>query len=331
MTPRASILLPVYNAAATLEVCLRSIQRQTEPNFEVLVVDDGSVDNTASLAQEFARRDARFRVIGRDHHGLVAALNAGIAQASAEVVVRMDGDDIMHRHRLTAQLTALEDPALSAVGCHVRLFPRARLGKGLRAYERWLNSLVTPDDIRRDAFIECPIAHPTLTIRTRVLQALQYRDRGWPEDYDLVLRLLQAGHQLAVVPRRLHLWRNDPGRLSRTDDHYSIDAFTACRAHFLSESFIRDDYVLWGFGHTGKALRAALAAAGKTVSAIVDVHPGRLGQVIHGAPVIPPDALPCHSGVPILVSVAGASARKQIRQALAEMRFLEHRDFVLCA
>ncbi len=331
--PLASVLLPVHNAATTLDVCLRSIARQTQRRFEVLVIDDGSRDDTVAIAQRFARGDDRIRVIERPHQGLVATLNAGVDDARAATIVRMDGDDIMHRDRLAAQLEALSDPTLSAVGCHVRLFPRAGITNGLRAYETWLNSLVTAGDIRRDAFIECPIAHPSLAIRTRVLAAHRYRDMGWPEDYDLVLRLLRDNHTIATVPRRLLMWRDHPARLSRTHDSYAIDRFTACRAHHLARSFVQhaDRYVLWGFGNTGKALRRALESEGKSLAAIVELHPGRLGQTIHGAPVIPPERLLAYRSQPILVSVAGAAARGEIREAMRQMQLVEHRDFVCCA
>jgi hypothetical protein len=77
----------------------------------------------------------------------------------------------------------------------VRCFPRAALGAGMRAYEAWLASVDSPERVRREAFVECPVAHPTLAIRAELLRAFGYRDRGWPEDYDLLLRLLEAGHR----------------------------------------------------------------------------------------------------------------------------------------
>lgn len=332
MIPVASVLLPVHDAARTLDVCLRSIQRQTEPRFEVLVVDDGSRDETVDIARAFAAADTRFVVIERPHAGLVATLNAGIESATSDIIVRMDGDDIMHKHRLAAQLDALADRQLSAVGCHVRLFPRRELTAGIRNYEAWLNGLHTANDVLADAFVECPIAHPTLAIRTDVLRAFRYHDRGWPEDYDLVLRLLTGGHRIGVVPQRLLMWRDHATRLSRNDDAYALDRFTACRAHHLARSFLAgDQYVLWGFGHTGKALRRALHEHGKSLAAIVELHPGRLGQKIHGAPVIPPEQLPQHRGLPIVVSVAGARARAEIREALVAMDLEERHDFVCCA
>lgn len=329
-----SVLLPVWNAASTLPACLWSIQRQTEPRWQCVIVDDGSQDGSLACARWFARQDRRFVVVSTPHQGLVAALNTGLAPCQGRYIARMDADDLMHRQRLAAQVQALaDDPALAAVGCHVRMFPRRQLPEGRRAYERWLNSLETPDHVQRDVFVECPIAHPTLVIRREVVAELGYRDRGWPEDYDLLLRLITRGSPVGVVPRRLLRWRDSPQRLSRTNPVYALERFTACKAFFLAAHVLAatDTYILWGYGGTGKALRRALLAHGKAPSHIVEVHPGRLGERIHGVPVIPPEALRHLPRRPVVVSVAGMQARLEIRQALHGMGCVEWRDFVCAA
>ncbi|MDJ0848123.1 MAG: glycosyltransferase family 2 protein [Myxococcota bacterium] len=332
--PRVSILLPVYDGARFLGPCLRSIARQTLPDWECIVVDDGSRDGSGDLARRFATRDPRFRVALRPHRGLVGALNHGLDHCRAPLVARMDADDLMHRERLARQVEALEgDARLEAVACRVRLFPRESLGEGMRAYERWLNGIDSPERVRAEAFVECPVAHPALLIRRRALQGLRYRDLDWPEDYDLVLRLLARGGRIGVVRRRLLAWRHGPGRLSRVGPAYATSRFTACKAAFLADGFLARSphYVLWGYGGTGRALRGALRAHGKQPSAIVEVHPGRLGNRIHGAPVLPPEALAERRGEPVVVSVAGAGPRALIRDALARMGFRETVDYVCAA
>jgi glycosyltransferase involved in cell wall biosynthesis len=329
-----SILIPAFDAADTLAACLRSVSRQREPRWECIVVDDGSCDETASVARSFADRDTRFRLIQQSHGGIVSALNAGLESCRAPWVARMDADDWMHRDRLSLQRAALEDePGLAGVGCHVRTFPRDGLSQGRRAYESWLNGIRSADDVAREAFVECPIAHPTLVVRRDLLQPLGFRDEGWPEDYDLVLRLLQAGRRLAVVPRRLLGWRDGPGRLSRTAPAYAIDRFTTCKAAFLAAGLLtdRDEYILWGYGGTGRSLRSALLAHEKRPSHIVELHPGRLGQRIHGALVVAPDAIPGLPRLPLVASVAGADARGKIRAALEGMGRREGLDYVCAA
>jgi cellulose synthase/poly-beta-1,6-N-acetylglucosamine synthase-like glycosyltransferase len=334
VSPLVSVLLPVWNAETTLPACLQSVQRQTEQRWQCVIVDDGSQDGSLAWAQWFAARDPRFVVVATPHQGLVSALNTGLAYCQGRFIARMDADDVMHRQRLRAQVQAMiAQPALTAVGCHVRCFPRRHLQDGFRAYERWLNGINTVESVRRDAFIECPLAHPTLLIRRQVLMVLAYRDCGWPEDYDLLLRLITQGHAVGVVPRRLLSWRDSPQRLSRASPVYALERFTACKAAFLAASFLATShtYILWGYGDTGKALRRALLAYDKSPLYIVELHPGRLGNRIHHARVIPPQTLWRLPRCPVVVSVAGAQARHEIRQAMAQMGFVETRDFVCAA
>ncbi len=334
MPARVSVLLPVYQAQSTLAACLRSLLRQSLPDWECVAVDDGSRDASLSLLRALARDEPRLRILARPHRGLVPTLRAGLAECRAPFVARMDADDWMHRDRLRAQLEALaSDARLDAVGCHVRLFPRAALGAGMRAYERWLLSIDSPRRVREECFVECPIAHPTLFARREILQELGYRDSGWAEDYDLLLRLLQRGGRVGVVPRRLLAWRHGPGRLSRTHPSYRVERFTACKAAFLAGGFLAgvERYVLWGYGGTGRSLCRELRRLGKRPEAIVELHPGRLGNRIHGAPVLPPESLRAGLGLPLVVSVAGVEARQKIRLALADMGYRETEDYVCAA
>jgi len=332
--PLVSVLLPVRDAEATLPACLRSVARQRETDLECVVVDDGSRDGSRAAAEAFAGSDPRFRVVATPRRGLVAALGAGLAACRGRFVARMDADDWMHRDRLRAQVAHLEaHPGLAAAGCHVRLFPRCSVGPGMRAYEAWLASVNGPRRVREEAFVECPVAHPTLVARAWVLRAMGYRDAGWPEDYDLLLRLLAAGHEVGVVPRRLLAWRQGPERLSRRSPVYAQERFTACKAAFLAEGLLRrrDDYVLWGYGATGKALARALARHGKHPARIVELHPGRVGETIRGARVVRPEAVGGPGGPPVVVSVAGAAARAWIRAELARRGHRETVDFVCAA
>jgi glycosyltransferase involved in cell wall biosynthesis len=325
-----SVLIPARDAAATLGACLASVARQRAADLECVVVDDGSTDATPEIAATFAGRDARFRVVATPARGLVAALNAGLAHCCGRFVARLDADDLMHRDRLAAQVAALDaDASLAGVGCHVRCFPRRTLRPGLRDYETWLRGITSPQDVARERFVECPLPHPTWMLRRDDAVALGWRDAGWAEDYDLLLRLVESGRRMGVVPRRLVAWRDRPDRLWRTHAAYAQPRFVACKAHFLARGPLRhtDAYLLWGHGETGRALRRALAAEGRRAAAIVEVHPRRIGQTIGGAPVERPESIPSLPRLPLVASVAGAAARGEIRALCARMGWREGRDF----
>ena len=334
MPPAVSILLPARDAAATLPACLRSVRRQTFGDWECVLVDDGSRDETRAVADGAAAADARVRVVPTPRQGLVPALTAGLAACRGRFVARMDADDLMHRERLARQVAHLEaEPRLAGAGTHVRFFPRRGLRDGLRAYEAWLNGIDGSARVAADAFVECPLAHPSLMLRRAVLLRHGYRDAGWPEDYDLLLRLLASGERLGVVPRRLHAWRDAPTRLTRSHPAYTLERITDCKAAFLAAGLLaRDDrYLLWGYGGTGRALAAALARRGKYPSHVIELHPGRLGNRIRGAAVVPPDALDALRGMPLVASVAGPKPRSEIRSWLDARGWRETIDYVCAA
>jgi glycosyltransferase involved in cell wall biosynthesis len=335
-----SVLVPVFNAAGTLPSTLESIRRQRGVEFECVLVDDGSTDGSVALLQRYAALDSRLRVHAIEHRGIVGALQYGLEQCHGRYVARMDADDLMHSQRLAAQAALLQaQPELVGAGCHVRLFPRLPRGKQpRREYESWLNSLRGPRDVARECFVECPLAHPTWMLRRDVFLRFGYRDMGWPEDYDLLLRLLESGHALGVVPRRLLLWRDSPERLSRRSEIYADSRFVAAKAHYLARSWLARHarYVLWGYGGTGRALCRALQQHGRHPQAIVEVHPGRLGQRIAGAPVIEPrqllEARSAPEGVlPIVVCVARSVPRAEVRAVLERLGLREQRDFICAA
>ncbi|PLX95140.1 MAG: glycosyl transferase, partial [Desulfuromonas sp.] len=122
--PQVSILMPVRNEERFLPAALRSIQKQTLRNWELVVVDDGSCDRTPEILRSFAKSDQRIRIFSQSAVGLVQALNRGLQACSAPLVARMDGDDICHPLRLEKQLQRFrDDPSVGLVACSVRHFP----------------------------------------------------------------------------------------------------------------------------------------------------------------------------------------------------------------
>ena len=336
--PAVSVLLPCRNAAPWLEECLASLFAQSLSDFEVIAVDDGSTDGTLSILQHTARGEHRLRVLTGEGHGLVAALNRAASEATAPLLARMDADDAAHPDRLLAQVEFLSDHAsVAACGTAVRLFPESSLGSGYRRYEAWLNGLVDQQDLLADLFVECPIAHPTLVVRKSVFRALAgYRDLDWPEDYDLVLRLHAAGMRAANLSRQLLDWRVHPERHSLRSGRYTPQAFRRCKVHFLRTTFLPPGraIVIWGAGKVGKPLARELLRQGTPVTAFVDLDPRKIGQEIHGAPVLAPqgfEILMSDSDPYVLAAVGSPGAREQIREALVAMNLIEVDDYRVCS
>ena len=333
--PLVSVLLPVRDGARWLDAALDSLARQTLEDFEVVAVDDGSTDATGQILRRRARRDLRMRAIARPPAGIAAALETARAAARGHYLARMDADDVARPERLERQLALLEDdPTLAGCGTAVEYFPRSALRSGALRYERWINDLVDPDAIARDVFVECPIPHPTFFLRAEAVDRIGgWRDAGWPEDYDLVLRLWEAGRRLGKVPEALLGWRERPDRLSRNHPAYSADAFRRCKVHFLERTLLegRDGALVWGAGPTGKAFGRALRRAGVRVRGWVDLDPRKIGKRIHGAPVVAPDGIGAFEGALCVAAVGQRGARQEIRAALEAAGWREMEDYVAVA
>ena len=329
-----SVLLPCRDAEDTLDEALASLVGQTLKHLEIIAVDDGSTDSTAAVLEAWAARHPRIRVLRTPPAGIVAALNAAAAVAEGAVLARMDADDVALEGRLAAQLAWLDaHPGVAACGTQVRYVPREAVKDGARRYERWVNGVVEPDVIGRDLFVECPLPHPTLMLRREAFMAVGgYRERDWPEDYDLVLRLAAAGLELGKVPEVLLHWRERPDRLSRVSPVYGTAAFQRCKAHFLGPLRLRGRRVLmWGAGPVGKGMARALQAEGHDVAAFVELDARKVGQTIHGAPVVGPRALRTYRGCYALAAVGQPGAREEIRAALSGAGWREVEDFCAVA
>lgn len=354
MTPvpppsRVAVLLPVRDNAPTLPAALASLSAQTLPAFDVVIVDDGSRDETAAVAEawiaDFADGDGkgppnarRAQLLRTPPNGVAAALQRGLAQIRAPFTARMDGDDVAHPDRLAAQLDHLDArPELAGCGTGVRMAPESAVSERAAEYAAWLNGLTSWSKVRRDLFVECPLAHPTFMFRTETLRSAGgYRDLGWPEDYDLLLRLWRAGRRFASLPQTLLDWTDSPGRASRTNSAYSLDAFRRCRVHHLRRSLLagRPGVVVWGSGPTGKSLAKEFLAQGVRVLGFVDVAPRKIGQVVHGAPVrSPQDAERAEdfAGALHVGAVARSEGRASVREAAAAAGLEDGKDFVAMA
>jgi glycosyltransferase involved in cell wall biosynthesis len=332
-TPVVSVLLPVRDEAPYLAEALASLSAQSLEDFEVIVVDDGSADGSAEIAAEHALKDTRFHVIRQSRSGIVSALERARAAAGGRYLARMDGDDVALRDRLRAQFDALESEELDACGGGIEYFPAEYVRDGSRRYEQWINRLVTVEDAGRDVFVECPLPHPTIVFRREALEAVGgYRECGWPEDYDLVLRLWSRGARFRNVDEVVLRWRDHGERASRTEPVYALEAFVRCKVHHLRQSLLDGrDVVVWGAGPVGKAFARELGRQGTRIAAFVDVDPRKIGHEVVGAPVVAVDDAPRFAEAFALGAVSGAEGRARVREMAAAQGWQDGMNFVAVA
>ena len=331
-TPALSIVFPCRDAAATVRDAVHSIQRQTFEDWELIAVDDGSADGSGRILASLAREDGRLRVVHTPPLSIVAALQEGCRLARAPIIARMDADDIARPERLEKQIQLMaRHEHVALCGVHVDVTGPAA-GEGRLRYRDWLNSLVTHEDIVRELFVECPIAHPAFMMRREDLyEAGGYQERVWAEDYDLCMRLFLAGRRFANVPERLLVWHDRPGRLSMNDPRYAPERFRALKRHYLASSYLsqRSVFHQWGAGEVGKRW---LREWGETQpAAVVDINPRKVGRSIHGTAVIAPQDLPPPGETLVLVAVGAPGARDEIRDWFAAHGYAETADYLFVA
>ncbi len=317
-----SFLIPARDAAETVQEALESALAQTVRAIEVVLVDDGSTDGTAALAEAIAARDPRVRVLRRPAEGLVAALNAGAAACRAPYLARLDADDRAHPDRVARQLEALDaDPTLGVVDGQVAFFrDDGDVPGGMQRYADWVNRVVQPEDFSRALLIESPVVHPAATLRASALRAVDgYRDGPFPEDYDLWLRLHAAGWRLRKIPEVLVEMRDRPQRLTRTHPRYGKVAFReARRAHLTATLLARPRRLwLWAARKERRAWLPWLLAQGHDVVATLDADPAADGRARLGVPVRHFSALPEIRAELGLVALGVPDWREDARVAVA--------------
>ena len=336
--PRVSVLLPARNEERFLQQAVQSILRQTEPNFELIVVDDGSTDDSRAIVERLAAGDRRIKPIHQPHSGIVAALNRGMREASGSYVARMDADDLAQPKRLELQAHYLDQhPSVGLVGSRVEYLGDARRNRGLAVFVKWSNSLVTPRDIELYRFVETPFVHPSVMFRRKLTERLgTYGDGPFPEDYELWLRWIEGGVRMAKLEETLLSWRERPDRLTRTDSRYSVEAFYRTKAPYIyrwleKHNPLHPNVIVWGSGRISRQRLRFLTDLGVRVEAYVDIDPRKIGYRIEGARVITPDELPAPGACFVLQWVASRGARAEIEAELTSRGFRLGRDYLPCA
>lgn len=317
--PAVSVLLPIRDAGRWLDPSIASLARQTLRDFEIVAVDDGSIDGSGERVERLAEREPRLRVLHEPASGLPAALATALAAARSPLIARHDADDVSHRERLERQSAFLAaHPRVDVVGTRLRLFPASATGAGMRRWAAWHNALLTHDAMRREALIDSPLAHGTAMLRRGPLEdAGGWTERGLPEDLDLWLRMFERGARFAKLSRVLYGWRQHRASATRTDPRYAIGRFVELKLGALDRTLLAG------------GRRATLVGVGDSLARWRDALGARVRDAVATArPTTPALA---RLAPPIVLVFLAASARERWRSALAEIGYSEMTDFVFVA
>lgn len=317
--PQVSVLMPVFNAEETVLRAIRSILEQSFTELQLIVVDDGSTDQSADRVASI--HDDRLVLIRENHHGVAHAANTALRHADAPLIARMDADDVAANDRIQKQRDLLLHRNLDVVGSQVRITTLSgQAVPEMGRYERWINvETLQHDQIMALRFVEFPLVNPTLLARRKYFE-FQFSQNSYPEDYELMLKAASAGMKFGKVEEPLLTWTESPHRLTRSDARYTPDAFMACRRHFLLRDVLAGVKTVdvWGAGRTGKLWLRWLHDNNISVRRIIDVGPITVGRTIRNSPVIHCDDMPDYDGTLLISAVGAMGARELIEDHAAQ-------------
>lgn len=265
--PVVTVLMPVFNGQDHLREAVDSILWQTFNSFELLVVNDGSTDESADILAGYAAKDERVRVVYQPNSGIVAALNAGLALAKGAYIARMDADDVAHPRRLEIQVAYMEThPNCVACGSDYELIG-AKRGHVKTPY--------TNDECKAQLLLKSCFAHPTVILRSSIFRSagLHYEDEfQFAEDYRLWTQLAQYG-DLANIPEPLISYRVHSGQLSSLKKQLQRQRHVTTASDYLSQHGIAIDKsdihkILWGDIEFGKKICTFINILSKSTNKI---------------------------------------------------------------
>jgi len=194
-----SVLMCAYNDANTISATIDSVLKQIDVSFELIIVDDGSTDDTHDIITKYAKRYEFIKVYRKENSGLADSLNYGLNFCHGEYIARLDADDLCHPERLKFQSDYLKKNDVQIVGSSVTLFGEAN-GK--------LTPPIFDKDIKAKLFFEPALIHPTVMLCNTVFEDIRYtKDILLAQDYYLWVNLTLAGFQFHNLKKSLLSYR----------------------------------------------------------------------------------------------------------------------------
>lgn len=320
-TPLISVITPFKNTSAFLPEMLDSVISQTYSNWEILLVDDHSSDNSFQIVSEYCKRDSRVKLFKNSGRGIISGLRTAYSYAKGTYVTRMDSDDIMESQKLEVLLHSLirNGRGHIAIG-QVQYFSEQGVGPGYQSYENWLNGLTMKGENYLELYKECVIPSPCWMIHVKDFDLCGgFNADLYPEDYDLVFRFYKYDMKCIPCNQVLHQWRDYSSRTSRTHVNYADHTFIDLKLQYFLELHLdlNKSLVVWGAGKKGKRIANTLVEKNILFTWICD-NPKKIGKQIYGQHLVHVNALEDIHNSQNIVTVANPMAQKEIKKYFGE-------------
>lgn len=326
-----SVILPYFNAEATLEQATQSILDQTFRDFELLLIDNNSNDGSLDIAKKLAASDQRIKLISESQQGVVFTANTGMEAALGKYIARMDADDIANPERLARQIKHLENnPGISISATQVNYKTEKLAKKDFSHFVDWSNQLNTWTEIYNNRFVEFPTVNPTLMFRKSILDDLGYLTEGdFPEDYEWFLRAIDQGHKIEKIATPLLDWYDYKSRLTRSDARYITEAFFRIKTKYLANHLKRIHQTkvwVWGAGKLGYKRSQILLDHGIEIQGYIDI---KKEKQLAKYTCIHFEDLDQKNQPFILSYITNRDRRNEVREFLNQQNFREGENYII--
>ena len=231
--PLVSVLMPAYNAEKFIAEAIQSVLDQTYSNFEFIIIDDGSTDQTAHIVSIFTDPRIRFFKNNRNK-GLIRTLNDGFLHCKGSYIARMDADDICDRKRFEVQVNYMQrHPKCSICGTWAKMIDQKNQKTGR------IKNPVSNKTIRVSLLFTPPILHPSVMFRSALVKTFQYsEDALHIEDFDLWIRVSKNSQvEFHNIPKYLMSYRWHHSNVSVLNDDFQYRKKKSLIAGYLKELF----------------------------------------------------------------------------------------------
>ncbi len=328
--PLVSILIPFKNTSQYLPECIDSILNQSYTNWELVIVDDGSTDDSYNVVESFSDNDNRIILFKNSGSGIIEALRMAFKHCKGDYITRMDSDDIMIPNKLEVLLEGLRNHGKGhvAVGL-VKYFSSKGINDGYAKYEVWLNNLTKKGTNFSEIYKECVIPSPCWMIhKDDLITCDAFNPNDYPEDYDLTFRFYKHDFKCIPCDEVLHEWRDYSTRTSRIHEHYATNHFIDLKLRYYLELHYDSNrpLAIWGAGEKGKFIAKLLIKKNIPFEWICD-NPKKIGKHIYDQEMKNFNYLEVLKHPQSIITVANEQAQEEIKQYFKTQNMLSMVDY----
>lgn len=200
-----SVIIPVFNGEKTIAFTIDSVLKQTYPNFEILIINDGSTDNTYQILKEYSLKDDRVKIINQQNSGVSKARNTGINNSNGDYICFLDADDFYHERFLEYMIKKIKESNNDICYCGVNFYPKR---KKIKALYKFTTSNILVNYING----RLPVHTSTWMISRNFIkqETLYFReDSSWGEDLEFFYKALSNTRNITYVSKYLTYYRNN--------------------------------------------------------------------------------------------------------------------------